>query len=575
MKVVQSSKQDVKINMFTKQKLKLGIGLVLMLTGLFFSNQTTNGEAIYFTLESLNEYETIMLIINPESGNIIASSQGAKTYYGYDNIDEMNIKNINILSETEVDEEMEHAFLEKRNFFHFRHRLANGEIRDVHVNAYAMMLDGRDVLVSRIRDVTEEIHSEETKQLYYKLAIAMFCIFLVILSILVYKLDKAKKIADEANLAKSRFLANMSHEIRTPINGMLGFLQLLQAYPMSEEQVELIDGASVSSKMLLHVVNDILDYSKIEAGKLQFEQIPFDLKEMVQESISIFMPNAIEKRIDLTTQFYDGLPQQVIGDPMRLRQIIYNLLSNAIKFTHNGKVELRLKGIKDMDHRVHLTFEVEDTGIGIAPDNLDLLFDSFSQSDISTTRKYGGTGLGLAISKELVTLMGGDILVDSQYGKGSVFTVNITLQEVNDLVGQEDSLGMDDVLELSGKINSSMKQPRILIVEDNRVNQKLIVKMLASKNLICDLVSHGKEAVEAIIHKSYDIIFMDCQMPVMDGYEATKKIRQMEDGKRRTRIIAMTANTMESDKQKCLEAGMDDYITKPIDFHTMLRFILQ
>jgi CheY-like chemotaxis protein len=171
--------------------------------------------------------------------------------------------------------------------------------------------------------------------------------------------------------------------------------------------------------------------------------------------------------------------------------------------------------------------------------------------------------------------MGGDILVDSQYGKGSVFTVNITLQEVNDLVGQEDSLGMDDVLELSGKINSSMKQPRILIVEDNRVNQKLIVKMLASKNLICDLVSHGKEAVEAIIHKSYDIIFMDCQMPVMDGYEATKKIRQMEDGKRRTRIIAMTANTMESDKQKCLEAGMDDYITKPIDFHTMLRFILQ
>ncbi|PKM66486.1 MAG: hypothetical protein CVU95_10920 [Firmicutes bacterium HGW-Firmicutes-2] len=560
--------------MCAKQELKIGAGLFLVLCGLFFSNQVTYGEAIYFTVDSLNEYKTIMLIINPDSGDIIASSQGARTYYGYDHIDSMNIKNINILSEAEVDEEMEHAYLEKRNFFHFRHRLANGEIREVHVNSYAMMLDGEDVLVSRIRDVTEEIHNEEAKQLYYNIAIAMFCIFVIILSILIYKLDKAKKRADEANLAKSKFLANMSHEIRTPINGMLGFLQLLQAYPMSDEQVELIDGARVSSKMLLHVVNDILDFSKIEAGKLQFEQIPFDLREIVEESISIFMPNAIEKGISLTTQIYDGLPQLVIGDPMRLRQIIYNLLSNAIKFTHNGKVELRLKGIKDEDNCVHLTFEVEDTGIGITPDNLDQLFDAFSQSDVSTTRKYGGTGLGLAISRELITMMGGDIQVDSQYGKGTIFTFKLTLQAINELVGQENSEDLDDTVEMSRKNKTTMKQPRILVVEDNRINQKLIVKMLASKNLVCDLVSHGKEAVEAIIHKSYDIIFMDCQMPIMDGYEATQKIRQMEEGKRRTRIIAMTANTMESDQQKCLEAGMDDYISKPIDFHTMLRLIL-
>ncbi len=554
-------------------KYKLGIGIVLILCGLFFTNQTSYGEAIYFTLESLNEYETIMLIINPDSGDIIASSQGAKTFYGYDHMNGMNIKSINILSDEEVDAEMEHAYLEKRNFFHFRHKLANGEIRDVHVNSYAMMLDGEDVLVSRIRDVTEEIHNEEAKQLYYRLTIVMFFIFVVILSILIYKLDKAKKRADEANLAKSRFLANMSHEIRTPINGMLGFLQLLQAYPMSEEQEELIDGAKVSSKMLLHVVNDILDFSKIEAGKLQLEQIPFNLKQMVEESVSIFKPSAMEKGIDLVTHFQSGLPNHVVGDPMRLRQILYNLLSNAIKFTHKGKVELRLKGIMKDENQVYLTFEVEDTGIGITPDSLELLFESFSQSDVSTTRKFGGTGLGLTISRELATIMGGNIHVDSQYGKGTVFFFNIALQTDNHSFEHEVQEHLDDSMESNGDSYTFTKQPRILVVEDNTINQKLIVKMLASKDLVCDLVCHGKEAVEAFIHKTYDIIFMDCQMPVMDGYEATQKIRQIEDGKRRTKIIAMTANTLESDQKKCMEAGMDDYISKPIDFHTMLKFI--
>jgi len=554
---------------------KLGIRLFLVLIILILSNQTAYGEAIYFTMDSLNEYETIMLIIDPESGAILASSKGAKDYYGYENIDGMNIKSINTLSKEEVDQEMTHAYLEKRNFFQFRHKLASGEIRDVQVNSYAMMLDGEDVLVSRIRDVTEEILNEEVKQQYYKLAIFIFCVFIVIFLILIYKLDKAKKRADEANSAKSKFLANMSHEIRTPINGMLGFLQLLQAYPMSEEQEELIDGAKVSSKMLLHVVNDILDFSKIEAGKLLLEQIPFNLKEMVEESVSIFKPNAIEKGIDLIMHFQKGLPHQVVGDPMRLRQVLYNLLSNAVKFTHKGEVELRLKGNIEADEQIRLIFEVEDTGIGIVPDSLDLLFESFSQSDLSTTRKYGGTGLGLTISRELVTMMGGEIHVKSEYGKGTVFTIIIALQSISEAVNQNNRENLENNLESSESSFSLERQPRILIVEDNTINQKLIVKMLASKNLVCDLVSHGKEAVEAIIHKTYDIIFMDCQMPVMDGYEATKKIRQLEDGKRRTKIIAMTANTMESDKQKCLEAGMDDYITKPIDFHTMLRFIHQ
>lgn len=571
MRVMRPLRWDTITKKFIKYK--LGIGLVLILCGLFFTNQTSYGEAIYFTLESLNEYETIMLIINPDSGDIIAGSQGARTFYGYEHMSGMNIKSINILSAEEVDAEMEHAYLEKRNFFHFRHKLANGEIRDVHVNSYAMMLDGEDVLVSRIRDVTEEIHNEEAKQLYYRLTIVMFFIFVVILSILIYKLDKAKKRADEANLAKSRFLANMSHEIRTPINGMLGFLQLLQAYPMSEEQEELIDGAKVSSKMLLHVVNDILDFSKIEAGKLQLEQIAFNLKQMVEESVSIFKPSAMEKGIDLITHFQSGLPHYVVGDPMRLRQILYNLLSNAIKFTHKGKVELRLKGIIKDENQVFLTFEVEDTGIGITPDSLALLFESFSQSDVSTTRKFGGTGLGLTISRELATIMGGDIHVDSQYGKGTVFFFDITLQTDNHSFEHEVQEHLDDSLESNENSYTFTEQPSILVVEDNTINQKLIVKMLASKDLVCDLVCHGKEAVEAFIHKTYDIIFMDCQMPVMDGYEATKKIRQIEDGRRRTKIIAMTANTLESDQKKCMEAGMDDYISKPIDFHTMLKFI--
>jgi len=448
-------------------------------------------------------------------------------------------------------------------------------VREVHVNSYTMMLDGENVLVSRIRDVTEEIYNEEIKQLFYRMAIFIFIVFAVVLSILLFKLDKAKKRADEANLAKSRFLANMSYEIRTPINGMLGFLQLLQAYPMSGEQKELIDGAKLSSNMLLHVVNDILDFSKIEAGKLKLEQISFNLKEMVEESMSIFRPNAMEKEIELITDIQKDLPLYVIGDPLRIRQILYNLLSNAIKFTQKGRVELRLKGLVDEDEQVLLTFEVEDTGIGIAEDRLDLLFESFSQSDVSTTRKYGGTGLGLTIARELVTMMDGDIHVNSHYGKGTVFTFSLRLQLSKAMIKQDRSESTEDTIEADEVALSFIKQPRILVVEDNKINQKLIVKMLASKNLMCDLVCHGKEAVEAIIQKTYDIIFMDCQMPVMDGYEATKRIRQIEDGQRRTKIIAMTANTLESDQKKCMDAGMDDYISKPIDYHALLRFIQQ
>ena len=575
MKLAGRLRLNVLISIFAQLKFKLGVGLFLVLIGSFLTNQAIYSEAVYFTIDTLNEYETIMIIINPDTGEILASSLGAKNFYGYDNLDAMNIKQINTLTDAEVDAEMELANLEKRNFFHFRHKLAGGEVREVHVNSYAMMLDGENVLVSRIRDVTEEIYNEGIKQLYYRIAIVMFILFAVVLSILLYKLDKAKKRADEANLAKSRFLANMSHEIRTPINGMVGFLQLLQAYPMSEEQKELIDGAKLSSNMLLHVVNDILDFSKIEAGKLQLEQIPFNLKEMVEESMSIFRPNAMEKKIELITEIQKELPLYVVGDPLRIRQILYNLLSNAIKFTQKGKVELRLNGLVDEDEQVLLTFEVEDTGIGIAEDSLDLLFESFSQSDVSTTRKYGGTGLGLTISRELVTMMGGDIHVKSHYGIGTIFTFNIRLQLSKAMMEQDKREGIEDTIAADDHTSSLIKQPRILVVEDNKINQKLIVKMLASKNLMCDLVCHGKEAVEAIIQKTYDIIFMDCQMPVMDGYEATKRIRQIEDGQRRTKIIAMTANTLESDQKKCMDVGMDDYISKPIDYHTLLRFIQQ
>ncbi|MGD2052990.1 MAG: ATP-binding protein [Gammaproteobacteria bacterium] len=369
------------------------------------------------------------------------------------------------------------------------------------------------------------------------------------------ELKQARDRAEEMSQAKGEFLANMSHEIRTPMNGVIGTLQLLSDTTLAPEQQEYVNTAHKSAHSLLTILNDILDLSKIEAGKLNIELIPLDLREIVSELITLHTMTAEEKCIQLYAEIDDKLPQVLIGDPTRLRQIMANLVSNAVKFTDKGHVLVRIKVVSRDDNSADIRLEVEDTGVGIRDDIKDELFNEFTQADGSTTRKYGGTGLGLAIVRQLVEMMHGQFGVDSVPGEGSTFWFRITLP-----IGEAQATTQPGSSEQALK---GLLQGHVLLVEDNPINQMVAQKMLEKIGLESTLAGDGQEALNRLEQDRFDAVLMDCQMPVMDGFEATRRIRE-QSALTSLPVIAMTANVMEGDREKCIEAGMNDYIGKPV-----------
>jgi PAS domain S-box-containing protein len=642
----------------------------------------------------------VMLLINPADGQIIDANTAAVSFYGYTRLQllAMNITDINTMPASEVLHAMASVPQEEGKRFQFQHRLADGSVRDVEVSASSIKFGGRSVLHTINQDITDRKKAEQSlreSNRYLELATA-----------------RAKELAAQAemaNVAKSEFLANMSHEIRTPMNGVIGMTGLLLDTELSEEQRRYAGIVRSSGESLLTLINDILDFSKIEAKKLELETLDFDIRDMLEDFSGMMAIGAQQKGLEFVCATDPNVPSYLQGDAGRIRQILTNLTGNAIKFTEKGEVAVLASVVSKTDSQVMLRFSVRDTGIGIASDKLESVFESFSQEDTSTSRKYGGTGLGLAISKRLAELMGGEIGVSSEKGKGSEFwftvslaqqperdrtrTTSASIKGVRMLVVDDNATNREiltarltlwgavvaecpdgasalqamahatEASEPFGVVIADMRMPemdgvmlgrairsdprfnnvklilmtslgqqgrkakfieagfaacltkpvrplelynhltrvlapdatiwqpvsgdrqlpirsgsaRILLAEDNAVNQQVAIGLLKKMGQKADAVANGLEAVKALENVPYDLVLMDVQMPEMNGLEAAQRIRDPRSAVRNHTIpiIAMTANAMPGDREKCIMAGMNDYISKPVSMKALAEKLAQ
>lgn len=396
--------------------------------------------------------------------------------------------------------------------------------------------------------------------------------------------DKLAQQAMDANQVKSQFLANMSHEIRTPMNGVIGYLTLLEmgAFENQEEQKQFISSARQSAESLLDIINDILDLSKIESGKMKLEEIKFNLNTIIDDAAGVLLTKAVEKNIVISKDIDINTPLNLIGDQTRIRQIFVNLIGNAVKFTDSGHVNIKINAVQQDEDNVTLNVSVQDTGIGIPKEKMKDLFKSFSQLDDMFTRKFGGTGLGLVICKEFINMMSGEIHVESKPGIGSRFYFDLKLKTqtgspeiTTQRIYKTYSLPVisEDLQESKEAVRRQRLKHKILLAEDNLINQKIALRMLNEAGYIGDSVTNGAEAIDAVTNGDFSLVLMDVQMPQVDGYQATTQIRRLDEPKNKIPIVAITAHALPGDREKCIEIGMNDYLSKPIIAEELIRIV--